>query len=716
MAAGAGSGKTRVLVDRFLRIVQQTKEGLLPAAEQAGVDRILMITFTEKATREMKVRIVDRLERLGYEEERRLLESAYISTIHSFCSRLLQENPFEARVDPQFRVLDEPHARRMLRRAFDEVVAEAYQGAESDIPELVGETQHMRQRGLSAADPFATLAGAVEPILAALRGAGNMQEDVAALWKQGLDNTSARSLAPVRASLESAGGRISDLLEAIRCLNSGLHGAMLAAYDLGKERLQQILHAPPLEAAAALKEVADSAGRARPHGDRSPALQEAARLFLQIKIAAQEAASLFNASASLEERAASQCHRLLGLAVRVWSAYDEAKRRAGVLDNDDLQTEAVRLLRDAPGVRRRYRTKFRHILVDEFQDTNPLQMRLLELLHGAESQEGPIQPNSLFVVGDTQQSIYGFRHAAPELLQEIERKFLRDKTGLRVPLTVNFRSRPEILQVVNHLFSQAWADKSPAFTPLTCGADFEEKQTPCLELLITQGLPMKDYRELEAVSLAARIRAIVESKQIVITSKRSERRGEPVRFGDVAILFRSVRDIGGYEEAFARLRVPYYVLGGGRGYYARREIRDVMNALRVIDTPLDDLALAATLRSPFVGISIDSLYLLRDFAATAESEWRNSSASNVRRESQAEAGSKPPKAPLYYGLHPLLEAGILPQEEQRSLHGLVTILEKLMSQEDGLPVGHLLERLIVSTRYDARMLCRPGGRRRLANV
>ena len=118
VAAGAGSGKTGVLVERFIRIITHTLRAELPPEQQAGVENILVITFTEKATKEMKQRIVTELNRHRLVAERRQVETAYISTIHGFCSRLLQENPFEAGVDPEFRVLDEKQARQLLRQAF----------------------------------------------------------------------------------------------------------------------------------------------------------------------------------------------------------------------------------------------------------------------------------------------------------------------------------------------------------------------------------------------------------------------------------------------------------------------------------------------------------------------------------------------------------------------------------------------------------------------
>src|SRR5262249_9678379 len=126
----------------------------------------------------------------------------------------------------------------------------------------------------------------------------------------------------------------------------------------------------------------------------------------------------------------------------------------------------------------------------------------------------------------------------------------------------------------------------------------------------------KDYVRLEAEALAARIQHMVESREICLTSHQDRRRGESVAYRDIAVLLRSLTDIRKYEEAFARRGVPYFVVGGGRGYYARHEIRDLLNVLTVLDTPLDDVALAAVLRSPLVGADVETLARLSRQAGT----------------------------------------------------------------------------------------------------
>jgi ATP-dependent helicase/nuclease subunit A len=700
VAAGAGSGKTGVLVERFVRLLTQSRNGALPQEQRAGVEEILAMTFTEKATKEMKTRIVEELNRLGLVTERRQLETAYISTMHGFCSRLLQENPFEAGVDPQFSVLDEPQAKRLLRQTFEEVLAQAYARQDREIMELVAAAQ---SAGQSGADRLEPLALAVETTLAKLRGAGNTLDGTERHWLLGHDRTAAQSLEPVRAFVAPILAEVGALIASLSAVRNGILGGLKIVYDVLLHNVEAVhLRTTPVEQTlvsleAMLKEVSKPIARR----GSTPKEIEVVQIFQRIRVVCEEAKVLFGVTATREEQAALHCHRLLGLVIAVWKDYNRAKRRHGRLDNDDLQSEGVRLLEESPGVRNRYRRRFRHLLVDEFQDTNPLQMRLIELLHVPRGEGSTaMPPNFLFVVGDVQQSIYAFRHADSTLFRHLERDFREGKRGLHIPLSVNFRSRPEILQTIAQVFRQVWRAAEAPFVLLTCGAPFDPKPGPSLALLLTQDLMRRDYVNLEADALAARIQQMVEYQELRLTSRFDRRCGEPVAYRDVAILLRSLTDIQKYEEAFARRGVPYFVVGGGRGYYARTEIRDLLNVLTVLETPLDDLALAATLRSPLVGADVDTLYRL---ALHAKKTADNNSAPTQ-------------SAPLYPSLQALLDSGELPSEEAAKLTQFVEVIEGLRAQEDRLPVGHLLERLIAQTHYDARLLCRPGGRRRLANV
>ena len=706
VAAGAGSGKTGVLVERFVSIIRRTLGAELPQAQKAGVENILVITFTEKATKEMKQRIVTELNRGHLVAERRQVETAYISTIHGFCSRLLQENPFEAGVDPEFRVLDEKQARQLLRQAFDQVIARAYAQKDHAITALLEAGQTERQYG-DTGEPLQALAEGLEAVLGKLRGAGRSRSDLERHWRAGPENAAVsseipiwslltplqRELQAVRATLEAAQphalGTAKLLLETLLAAGHATDGSA--------DNLKQTL--PRLE--AAYKALTNQ----RPRLGATRQEMELAQIFGRLKALCEGVQTLFLLTSGNDEEQARLCYHLWGLALAVWETYDEAKAVRGSLDNDDLQAEGVRLLETSPTVRDRYRRQFRHLMVDEFQDTNALQMRLLELLHvDAKNTDTSVSRNFLFVVGDVQQSIYAFRNADPSLFRTLERRYREHGIGTHVQLAANFRSRPEILQVVAKVFGEAWRQEETPYVPLTPGAAFDAKPIPSLELLLTEGVYRRDYVTLEAEALAARIERLVEDRELSLTAQSDPRCGEPVAYRDIAVLFRALTDIQKYEEAFARRGLPCFVVGGGRGYYARPEIRDLVNVLTVLQTPMNDVALAATLRSPFVGVEMDSLTRLSRLA------YENDRAENAPT---PEAGSN---GALYPALYRMQEDPNFPPTEAAKLKTFVEILDRLRAHQDRLPVGHLLERLISETLYDARLLCRPNGRRRVANV
>jgi ATP-dependent helicase/nuclease subunit A len=478
-----------------------------------------------------------------------------------------------------------------------------------------------------------------------------------------------------------------------------LLGSLKAAYSVLEEHAARLRpkSVSIQETLVSLEAIHQSVNRLRPNSVLPHSVEwEAFQQFQRIKIACEEARLLFGAEAEREQAAALACHRLWVCAIETWKAYQTAKKRQGKLDQSDLEAEGVALLEKSQAVRMRYQKRFKHLMVDEFQDTNPLQMRLIRSLHVPQGVAGGVPSNHLFVVGDVQQSIYGFRNADPSLFRILEREFREHHAGAHVSLADNFRSRDEILRTVRQVFQQVWRDEATPFVPLRCGAEFHAKDVPSVEILVSQGVRRGDYTRLEADALAARIRQMVEGQELALTAQSDTRCGEPIAYRDIAILLRAGTDIPRYEEAFVRRGVPYYVVGGGRGYYARTEIRDLLNVLTIIETPLDDIALAAALRSPFVGANTDTLYHLTRLARRAKSSGGRDA--------------------LYPSLRELLLSGLIEDKECAKITRFLEVIEDLRAQEDRIPVGHLLERLITRTHYDACLLARPGGRRRLANI
>ena len=329
VAAGAGSGKTGVLVERFVRLVTAGKTGQLPPTQCAGVGQILVITFTEKATKEMKTRIVEELTRLNLIEERRQVETAYISTIHGFCSRLLQENPFEAGVDPQFSVLDETQSRRLFRQSFEAVVAKAYDTDNAEVTELIAALQGARQYNDESGNALSLLMGATESVLAKMRGAGKSLRMVEQHYHDGKDMTAARSLEPVWALLTPLLVEISAIVETLHFLRDNLMGAMRIACDA---LLEQAAYLHPSSDSltatlTALEATYKIVSRSAPSRVTTPNDIESTRLLQRVRIQCEEARDLFGMLASREDEAMLWGHRLWGLTLAVWKEYDAAKRR-----------------------------------------------------------------------------------------------------------------------------------------------------------------------------------------------------------------------------------------------------------------------------------------------------------------------------------------------------------------------------------------------------
>jgi ATP-dependent helicase/nuclease subunit A len=218
--------------------------------------------------------------------------------------------------------------------------------------------------------------------------------------------------------------------------------------------------------------------------------------------------------------------------------------------------------------------------------------------------------------------------------------------------------------------------------------------------MVTSNLARREYVHHEADAIARHIKSIVEdaNRNIVITAKSSAQNGLPAEFGDITILLRGMTDVNIYEEALARHGVPALVAGGGRGYYARDEVQDLLSVLTLLDSPLDDIALLTALRSPFVGANIDTICRLGLAARGASG--------GVDRE----------RGPLYPSLERLAVMPELPVEERDKIIPFLSAIEALSIDVGRISTGHLIERLIVTTNYDMRLVCRPGGRRKLANV
>jgi ATP-dependent exoDNAse (exonuclease V) beta subunit len=611
VSAGAGTGKTTVLVERYAKAV--VDRGL-------SVDSVLVITYTERAAGELRERIRKRLRELARDDLAGELERAWISTIHGFCSRLLRAHPFEAGLDPRFRVLDEGQASVLRGEAFATALAE-----------FCADRQPDRLR-LLAAYGARSLRTMLVGVFERLRTAGR----------------------PLSLELGPDGDLESRLADARTACEELLAAGPDAEIAAELERLLALMR--PDEAPERLRELPFPSGAG--DGDLSEAV-DAVRV------------------AALERIAARDRDLLQELLSAFAGAYRRAKEHESALDFEDLQLLVRDLLREHPSVRTDVRLRFRSVMVDEFQDTNRLQCELIDLISadadggGADGGDGPIAPAAdLFFVGDEFQSIYRFRHADVDVFRE-----RRAASGGVLALTRNYRSRPEVLGVVNHLFSSEFGEE---FAPLEAGGRFPDPVfEPAVELLVTDKSSYRDshltWRAGEARHVAARVRELVDS-------------GESTP-GEVVLLFAAGTGAEAYEEALREQGLPTY-RAAGRGYFGQQQTVDLLAYLRLLQNRYDDEALLTVLASPLVGVSNDALVLLRRAAG---------------------------RRPLFAGLETELPAG-LSDRDRRWLAAFRQRYERLIRLSLAVGLERLCERIVAEHDYDLAVLAHWDGRRRYANL
>ena len=528
VVAGPGSGKTTVLVEYFKRLVA------------AGIDplRILAITFTEKAAGNMRKKLAD-----AFRDDNRIraaLERAWVSTVHGFCARLLRENAVFAGVDPEFTVAAARESWRMQQEAIAEAMDSLFREHPAAVRALV--------RGLSWMDFEESVLNAYD----AMRGAGMTIEQVSSIQP------------PPGVTRDDIAATLRELRHQPLTM-----WRLDQREQLGQaiEAAQEMLESEPAKALAIAAAFPLNLTKCK----RGNMAYDTVRRLKEQVVEAQY--DLITAHYCAERRLLVEIFR------RFDCLYRNRKRAAGTLDFSDLEEYSVRLLDRHAETRARLQQQFEHILMDEFQDTNGQQARLLSLIR-------PV--DRFYAVGDINQSIFGFRHAEPEGFERYRAQV--EETGRRhVELRENFRSRAEILRAVEDVVGQ-----EPGIVPhrLIPGRKFDRPRPVCVEAMyIAPG------EAEEAQWVARRVLELLA--------------GDPqFSYQDVAVLVRNTEVIPAFTGAFDTAGVPY-VVNQGRGFYGLREVVDLTHLLRVIANPRDEISMAAVLRSPLVEAPDEDILELR---------------------------------------------------------------------------------------------------------
>jgi ATP-dependent helicase/nuclease subunit A len=558
--AAAGTGKTTSLVDRMVALI---------ATGRTTADRLAAVTFTIKGASQLRERFQNGLEaalRAESDEQRRArlagalatLDSCFLGTIHAFGARLLRERPVEAGVDPGFTEMDEPEDGVARAAAWERFAAELY--LKSD------------------------------PRLQALLGLGVSLRDLEGAFEAVCDNSDVE----IAAGPTPREPDFSDVRESV-----------LSFLD---RAAAQIPAEPPPRGWTGYQEGVRSARRLRDLSGvtRAPDFVRVLRVLRR---------GSFDRGGNAESkrfrqdtvkpalvRWAEYVHpAVMRVLADAREEYRSWRRREGKLNFQDLLLESRNLLRDRPEVRRALRERFTPILVDEFQDTDPIQAEILFLLTGAETEEKdwrrltPV-PGSLFVVGDPKQSIYRFRRADIETYESVRRRIAG--CGRVVELSTNFRSSAAICDWINAAFARIFPAEASveqaAHVPLSA-AD----RAPCVGPAVFRlETPAKGNAVLPVIRGDARNVAAAIASEIG--------RGERAP-GDYLVLFRQRKYMPDYAGELERLGIPCEIAGGG-AFGESEELEGLLSLLEAVADPDDPVPLVAALRGPFFGVDDEALY------------------------------------------------------------------------------------------------------------
>jgi len=535
LKAGAGTGKTSVLVNRYLRIFSNlVEEGASP---EEAIESILAVTFTNKASDEMRERVEEELEKMSLSRDV-LKRKAYISTIDSFCTRLLRENGLEVGLEPNFRIINEIEAKILFCKVGKTLLEEG------KLPRVT--------------------------------------------FEQWLDHF------------------LSGIYDYVR--------------DLRNRAIT------PSEFLKKIPKARDEEKRNLAH--------------------------------------------LIG---KVYASYEEELKKHHYFDFSGILLETLHILRENTRMRTKYRKQFRYVVVDEYQDTTPLQDKLLRQFS-----------ENYFVVGDTKQSIYAFRGAKPENIEDFSKV-----SKMSLSLTRNFRSFNEILKVVNRVLDKEIPDYEPISSE-------KKGETSTVEIFLAES------QEEEAEFIAQRILQLLSDYRLK-NPVRKEDLGRSLKLKDISVLLRGIKTpVRIYEEALRRHGLPF-VTTGGTGYYERPEVKDLLALLGTINNPFDDLALVRLLRSPIFRIRNSVLFSLARVFPEVEIEDEE----KILRK----------RYPLYDALEKLdgLDIG---EEDKKSLKNCRRLLERFFMEKNRCGLGELVYKVVSQSNYlhYAQSLPAIERRRTLANI
>lgn len=650
VSAAAGSGKTAVLINRMI-------EKVVAIEDPINVDELLVVTFTNASAAEMRHRMAEALEKAIAENptsnhlrrQLSLVNKAQISTLHSFCLAIVKQYAYMLDIDPGFRIANEAEVALLRDDILAEVLEDAY-----DF-----EDEAQVQAIYRLVDSFTSDRDdqAIETLISKLYDTSRVHAEPLK-WLRSLPETydlaadvtiddlelSKYVKLTVKHSLEEAFVLISEMRaitlqpegpapyaetaemdfamiqEGIRISREGTWQELFDYFGTVKWSTLKRVSKDALvdvELQELAKKKRESAKKIVNKLKETYFVRTPARLLEEIRLMGPTIGTLVELTNIFSER------------------FRMAKLERGIIDFSDLEHFALQILTvevegklQSSPVALDLKQRFKEVLVDEYQDTNMLQETILQLVKTGSEQDG-----NLFMVGDVKQSIYRFRLAEPKLFMRKYCEFLEapDLTGMRIDLNANFRSRKEVLNATNYVFAQIMGERVGEIlydenASLKPAAPYDDKEVP-VELVIMHP-PEEEALDEEAEDIASdaseleelkksqyearfiieRIRQMMEDGTTVFDTKTKTER--PLKYSDIVILMRSMTWSTDLVEEFKLAGIPLYA-ESSKGYFDALEVMIMLNVLKVVDNPYQDIPLASVLRAPFVGLTENELAKIR---------------------------------------------------------------------------------------------------------
>lgn len=706
ISAAAGSGKTAVLVERIIQKITDREKPV-------DIDRLLIVTFTNAAAAEMRERIGMAIERelelepdnVHLQKQQTLLHNAQITTIHSFCLYVIRNYFHRVDLDPDFRIAEEGELKLLKSDVMDWVLEEYYKKEEPEFLALsetiaTGKTDEPLKEAIlklyefSMSYPWAEqwledckvpyqiksleefeklpIAEELEAYLKELTQQWKLQMEKCR--NISMDADGPQMYTPLLEQEAERMGKITEYMtyeeyyQAIRGFSFGrLPAARKFEGDLEKkEQVQKMRN----DVKASMKKIAEQFFFQPPEKQ----IEELRKNYPIVE-------------------------KMIEVTLLFQKAFSERKREKNLLDFNDLEHFALEILvdKETKEVSRtavELQKNYEEIMIDEYQDSNYVQETILKAVAGEAKER-----NNMFMVGDVKQSIYRFRMARPELFMEKYNTYTEvESDNQRIDLHMNFRSRSEVLTTVNDIFYKIMKEDIGNITydaqaALYPGTEFKESIPDMFDtkiLVVEPGTEKQDVkeRELEAKAIGNEIRKIVREQQV--TDKET---GElrQARYSDMVILLRSLTGWSDtLVEVLGEMGIPAKA-ATGTGYFSAVEVQTVLNLLRIIDNPRQDIPMAAVLSSPLVGFSGEELAILR---------------------------IEYPDMKFYEAAFQYQngENTVLSLEKKKKLQEFLLLLERYRRKICYTPIHELIYQILEETGYLAYVYALPGGEVKKANL